>query len=364
MKKVVYLLFAAIIIMNLGCSRNNKISQNANSGSRNSDSIDVTIDSIENDTSELVGYETLSDKDLWLMVRPSDIKSDLSKRLVDAYNASVVQNSIFSDFDLLMRFDDDIKHDVEKAIKSLDVTKVNDTETSSKLAAYQKEMLYLLTVNPGNVDQNVHNPWKAQDDLFEYLSKKYNVSTFGKLDEDKYWAEYNSCPSVPEWKELKEKRGDKGLVKELRKKYGQAKDFDAQCVYAIELAHAYDADLDSWTDDDFKNPAISVLESLMKKRQYSLYLNELWRHWRVLYQDSQGASKDSEIPNRLYNIYRNICACTILSYIEEHPQDIYAINEFLVMACKENIFREGEYSYGNQAAIEKYYLFPERYGKE
>ncbi len=76
------------------------------------------------------------------------------------------------------------------------------------------------------------------------------------------------------------------------------------------------------------------------------------------------ASRDSEIPNLLYNDYRNICVCTILSYIEEHPHDIMAINECLVMSCKENILREGVFDYGNQAIVEKYYLFPEKYDKD
>ena len=106
------------------------------------------------------------------------------------------------------------------------------------------------------------------------------------------------------------------------------------------------------------------MESLMKERKYSLYLNELWQKWRVLYQNSKGASKDSEIPNIIYNEFRNICACTVLAYIEKHPDDIKAINEFLVIACKENILREGEFSYGNQNAVEKYYLFHEIYDKD
>jgi hypothetical protein len=154
------------------------------------------------------------------------------------------------------------------------------------------------------------------------------------------------------------------MVDELKKKYGNAKDFDARCIYAIELGHAYEADMESWDENDYRNPAITIMEALMKEKKYSLYLNELWQKWRVLYQTSKGASKDSEIPNNIYNDFRNICACTILSYIEKHPDDIKAINEFLVMACKENILREGEFSYGNQNAVEKYYLFPEIYQED
>jgi hypothetical protein len=34
------------------------------------------------------------------------------------------------------------------------------------------------------------------------------------------------------------------------------------------------------------------------------------------------------------------------------------------MACKENILRHGEFEYGNQYAVEKYYLFPELYKED
>lgn len=99
---------------------------------------------------------------------------------------------------------------------------------------------------------------------------------------------------------------------------------------------------------------------LMNEKKYSIYLNELWQKWRVLYQSSKGASKNSEIPNWIYNDYRNVCCSTILSYIEGHPDDIMAINEFLVMACKENVLRYGVFEYGNQYVVEKYYLFSKK----
>lgn len=308
-----------------------------------------------------IEFETLSDKDLWFRVNPSDLKTDLSKRLADAYNASVVQNSIMTDFDMQMRGID--VGEVGDAIKNIDVSVVQDPEVRLKLEAYKKEMLFLLTVNPNDVDQSKHNPWKAKEELYIYLSDKYNIRTFGEIDGEKYWEEYYNCPSVPEWEQLIEKRGEGNMVDELKKRYTKAPDFDARCIYAIELAHAYEADLDSWKYEDGKNPAIPIMETLMREKKYSLYLNELWQKWRVLYQDFKGASKDSEIPNHFYNDYRNLCCCTTLSYIEEHPQDIKAINIFLVLACKENIFREGDYSYGNQNAVEKYYLFPEKYAK-
>lgn len=350
MRKIIFIGMAAIMMSIISCGH---------SGMSSNDKDSKSADSLSDDISDhVIEISTISDKDLWLRVNPATFKSDVSRRLVDAYNASVVMNSIMTDFDMQMRgylFDD-----VVKAISNIDVNKIKDAEVLNNLKAYKKEMLYLLSVNPDSVNQNVHNPWKAQDDLYVYLSKKYHVNTFGKLEEDSYWDEYYICQSVPEWEKLREKRGNDDMVKELKEKYDKAKDFDARCIYAIELGHAYEADKESW-EDLFQNPAIPIMESLMKEKKYSLYLNELWQKWRVLFQSAKGASKDSEIPNWIYNDYRNICCCTILSYIEEHPQDIKAINEFLVMACKENILRHGEFDYGNQYVVEKHHLFPEVY---
>lgn len=300
------------------------------------------------------GFSPISNQDLWLEISPSDVKSKQSKRLVDAYNAAVVMNSIITDFDLQLRFEDEYDNVVD-AIKSMDINQVKDPETLSKLKDYKEEMLYLLSVNPNDVDQNVHNPWKANAELYKYLAKRYHIDTFGKLDEDEQWEKYMNCLSVPEWKELIKRRGEVNRVKELMKKYLNAKDFDARCVYAIELSHAYEADEESW--ESYFNPAIPIMESLMNEGKYSLYLRELWKKWRVLYQDATGASKDSEIPNGLYNMYRNKCACTFLSHIEKHPEDIMAINEFLNIAYIGNILREGEFSLGNQYIIEKYKFF-------
>lgn len=359
-KKILFIItgWAIAILFLASCKQTGQTSQSEGKVNDN-----VTEDSLSDDDSgHYIEIGTLSDRNLWLKVNPSSLHSSQSKRLADAYNASVVMNSLMTDFDLQMRlgFEND---NVIEAIKGIDLSIVNDEKVLAKLKAYKKEMLYLLSVDPDSVDQKKHNPWKAKDDLYAYLSKRFHVHTFGKLNEDLYWKEYNHCPSVPKWEQLREKRGDGSMVKELENKYNTAKDFDARCIYAIELAHAYEDNYDSWHDDGY-NPAIPIMESLMKERHYSLYLNELWQKWRVLYQDSKGASKDSEIPNWIYNDYRNICCCTILTYIESHPTDIKAINEFVVMACKENILREGEFDYGNQAAVEKYYLFPEKYAKQ
>lgn len=256
--KISEMVFVAVWLMiAFGCGQNVR---NKQIGSNNSNS---NADSLANDSfGHYMEFKTLSNEDLWLRVNPSS-NSNIIQRLLDAYNASVVQNSLLTDFDLQMRGYD--LNDVIKAIKSIDVTIVKDEEVLNKLKAYKNEMLYLLSVNPDSINQEIHNPWLAKDNLYTYLSKKYSVHTFGILNEDQYWDEYYYCPSVPEWAELREKRGNGNMIEELKEKYNDAKDFDARCIYAIELGHAYEADLDTWesADGSFQNPAIPIMESLM-----------------------------------------------------------------------------------------------------
>ena len=343
MMKIINLIVLVIMTL-VGCSH----------GSSHSSMSDVGEHYLE--------FRTISNEDMWL--RNPAPKSNLGQRLTDAYNAAVVMNSIMTDFDLQMR--SDMTDEVVEAVKIMDVTKVREPEVQDSLNAYKEEMLYMLSADPDSLDMNIHNPWKAYYDLFAYLSEKYYIETFGQIDKESLWDEYDHCQSVPEWEELREKRGNEDMVEELKAKYQQAKDFDARCIYAIELCHAYEAYIYSPKADKeyFENPAIPLMQSLMEEGQYSLYLNELWQKWRVLYQSTKGASRDSEIPNWIYNDYRNKCCSTILSYIEEHPQDMQAINQYLLMACKENILRYGEFDYGNQYPMEMYYLFPEKFGEE
>ena len=355
------ILFTFPVLLTLVCSsciHNSKIDK------KETLSMKVTeVDTLSCDTTNYtIELCPISGMDLWIDSSDMRVQSNLIMRLIDAYNSSVVMNSIITDFDLVMRFESEYENAIV-GIMDMDITHVKDPETSSRLEAYKKEMLYLLTANSDTINKDIYNPWIEYNTLYKYLVQKYNVSTFGRIDESMYKRTFHNPQSVPEWSKLKIRRGETNMVAELKGKYDNAKDFDARCIYAIELAHAYEADMDSWSEDDYRNPAIPIMESLMKEQKYSIYLNELWLKWRTLYQDSEGASKDSEIPNHLYNEYRKTCIWSTLTYIKEHPNDMLAINNYLVMAFEENILREGVYSYGNQYILDKYKLFREKYNE-
>lgn len=355
MNKYFTIIIAIFLTQLISCSRVKQKDTNSN--------ISVYSNCLAEDSMTYsIELRTVSDIDFFLKHKTYSKKTEQINRLIDAYNSSIIMTSIITDFDLVMRFESVYKN-VVKGIKDINIEYVKDRETYSRLEAYKKEMLYLLTTNSDTINKTVHNPWIEYNGLYAYLAQKYHISTFGCINEEKYSEIYHNTPSVPEWSKLIERRGEANMIAELKEKYNEAKQFDARCIYAIELAHAYETDMDSWSEDDYQNPVIPIMESLMKEQKYSIYLNELWLKWRTLYQDSEGASKDSEIPNHLYNEYRKICICSTLAYIEIHPDDILAINNFLVLAFKENILREGIYSYGNQYILDKYKLFREKYNE-
>lgn len=350
MRKIAYLTILSFVAMSVTCSSQDR---QAAQDDKSDNVPDTTFDYVDNDTAFDLGYSTISDRDLWLRANPSSANRKLIRRLTDAFNASVAMNSIITDFDMLLRFPR-MDEAVAEAIKSIDVTQVKDPEVAAKLQAYKKEMLYLLSVDPDSVNQDIHNPWIVTENLHAYLTKKYNVGTFGTFSKDAFQKRYKNCASVPELMSLRKKRGSEHMIEPLREKYQNAKDFDARCAYIIELAYAYDSNHEAWIDtishdDTDYIPTIHIMESVIREKKYSRYLNELWLKWRKMKQFCRGASKDSSIPNCVYNEFRNMCASAILSHIAKHPHDIMAINEFLTLAYRENILREGGY-FGNTSA--------------
>lgn len=259
MKRYLVLILIGIttcLITSCTTKKSHKVSATNNRQSK--DSAAINNDSLEHP----IMLETLSDINQWFKIKPEDAQSEQERRLIDAYNSAVIWASILTDFDLQNRFEFE-NENVLNAVKTIDVSIVKDQEIREKLSAYKKEMIYLMSVNPNDVDQDKHNPWKAADDLYRYISKKFYVTSFGKIDRDKYWKEYDICSSVPEWDKLKKKRGKANLYEKMESKCKAAKDIDARCVYAIELAHAYFPKRKSEVID----PPTQILESIMNEKK-------------------------------------------------------------------------------------------------
>lgn len=109
---------------------------------------------------------------------------------------------------------------------------------------------------------------------------------------------------------------------------------------------------------DYKERILDEMEQSMEAGVYSPLLFTLWRAYRFVYNEMYAcASTYCYSPNIRYNYYRRLVAHTILKYVEAHPDDTTARFLFQRLSAHLNIMRNGPYPYGNQAALERMYVF-------
>ncbi len=135
----------------------------------------------------------------------------------------------------------------------------------------------------------------------------------------------------------------KDLADEIKARLEDKLDFDTRCVYAIELSHVLPVD------------CVDTLGAIIESKVYSRYLLEVWENWRAEAQFGWfGCSNDSVIPNAYYLKIRNICANTMIRYIQKHPDDNYALLCLVRLLYCEPIHR-GEFM-GNGVITILYHL--------
>lgn len=303
----------------------------------------------------------MCEQDLWLDTEGIDASDSLLRDLVDMCNAATAIRSIFTDFDLYMRLED-FKSETRDAIQAFDLSVIKNNETRTHLEEYRQKMIGLYDVRAQDVDQEVVNPYLYRYEADEYIADRYSLTHYYNIDVDelaeRLQTEYWTCAAIPDWDTLQAKRGDLSIEQELLTRYLNSKSFDERCIYAIELAYANEA------RHDVDDPYLKYMYEFLTAGQYSKYLHSLWCHWRCIFQYNNGSSKDSYIPNWIYNQVRNQCMHTILKQIAQHPDDLMAVNLLMQLAFEKNIYRLGTFEYGNQNAVDYYELFLEKHDTE
>lgn len=177
-------------------------------------------------------------------------------------------------------------------------------------------------------------------DTPEFLSDEERDAT----GED-FWTLYDKSQYVANYEEIQKKRLPEDvdydelqrLSLTLQKKYLAEEDFDAKCIYALEMG-CYDFPY-----------AIDYLGELIEDGRYSKYLFEVWISWRLRSQSRVfGISTWSEIPDNLYDNARLLVAQTYAKHIAENPSDTLAKFLLMNLIYTENLHRPGGY-YGNEA---------------
>lgn len=186
----------------------------------------------------------------------------------------------------------------------------------------------------------------------EAITMEYHLSTFTDLTEEEYFERMNHANFVPDVDSLSSFicSGDSAYLMDRIWSIAESEDIMAKCIHA---------QLYLFADVNAGSEFLPVLEYLMEQKEANPLASLIWRYWRCRYQPMMGGlSRDSEIYNDYYNARRLECAKALFNHIEQNPEDGIMINEFLQLATTIDIYRYGEFAFGNQSAVEEYTLLP------
>ena len=217
---------------------------------------------------------------------------------------------------------------------------------NSNCQARAKKLVRMLTT----IDYVPEQTDKMASYFQELVNVPYDTPEFLSDEErdatgEAFWTLYDKSKYVAGYEEIQKKRLPeevdddelRRLSLTLQKKYLAEDDFDAKCIYALEMG-CY----------DFPD-AIDYLGELIEDGRYSKYLFEVWISWRLRAQSRVfGISTWTEIPDNLYDNARLLVAKAYVNHIVQNPTDTLAKFLLMNLICTENLHRAGGY-YGNEA---------------
>lgn len=209
-----------------------------------------------------------------------------------------------------------------------------------------KKLVRMLTT----IDYVPEQTDKMASYFHELVNIPYDTSEFLTDEErdatgENFWTLYDKSKYVADYEEIQKKRLPEEvdydelqrLSLPLQKNYLAEEDFDAKCIYALEMG-CYDYPY-----------AIDYLGEIIEDGRYSKYLFEVWISWRLRAQSRVfGVSTWSEIPDNLYDNARLLVANAYAKHIVEDPSDTLAKFLLMNLIYTENLHRPGGY-YGNEA---------------
>jgi len=304
-------------------------------------------------------------------------KSRLNKDLKDVYRAFSINHQIEEQKEFINLYlnegsEEELNAKLAGYIKVCDglkqTTLFNDTLKNyvSKYLASTIRNYKIALSNGFNsaVFKKDYKKYAIEFEIYQaYLRDVYSTSRFVEMTEDTYWKlndknNYIKSAGYPTYQKQK-KINLKTAMVALDKIAGQTADFQEYSIYAIEKADQYVKHPAEFGSNATES-AIKKYKEILDRKEYSIYLFEAWLKWRTVFQQNNGLSKSSDIPNDEYNKVREQVALTILNYVTNNPKNKMAINEFLLVATHDIVKRFGDYPYGNQNTIEYHEIFDEK----
>lgn len=268
----------------------------------------------------------------------------------DMYNAYLVRNALYTNIDWWVRCEK--SEGLLGALKTIDANHIKNNDirkyANETLSAFKS---YFEKRDPeSNEDDKVLE--RMMDMYYQYdslLCNRYNTYAYVNLNEDEYWKALDVSAVIANSDELRGLECTDNNRQKIYHLFKNETDFERKCAYAQLYAQFV----------NLYRINISDYEELLNAGIYSHRLFFLWRIWRSATQltvDDYGPSTWSCIPNEMYNEKRRQIAITTLKYLKKHPDDRIAINQYIVLCGQSNIYRNGEYPYGNESFTEAFYL--------
>jgi hypothetical protein len=301
------------------------------------------------------------------------VKSNLKiiNDLKDIYRAYNINHIITSQKEMITLFIDDenslngFLNSCLKVCDSLKKQHISDGSLKRRVGNYLSHTINNFKlmkdkgINSVEFKMDLETYKTYQTEYLKYIASNFPMNRFTDLTEEKYWetlekTNYIKSKEYSTYLNLKKANLQESLLL-LTKISQKTIDFQERTIYQIELADQYVKHNDVLENGD--QIAIERYKAILNENKYCLYLFESWLKWRTVYQQNNGLSITSDIPNNDYNKIRDKEALLLLDYISRNSKDDMAINQFLLFATHDIVRRFGSYKYGNQNTLEYHDMF-------
>lgn len=324
--------------------------------SQKQESQDIALPSSLDDWCEGMGYELFADTSFVIHVpQYKNSEQPFLKCAEDFYNSCALAHNLLSNVELVER-ELAFAGKVEESVMKIGVDFLNDEDVQESARVYGDSLIIVMRKSEEECgeDDNYTPPLVNFMRAIEEHAYKFYTS------EEAFVDSLDSISKVLQKMTEKQFAAYKKSSEDLRvrimlKQLCACENFDEQCSLLLNWADSPEAvGEEEWV--------VIVAERLMQSGKYNPFLFKIWLDWRCLLQSEYfGASRDSEIPNQVYNKMRKTCYLTCLKRIETNSDDEFAMNCAAVLAGRVNILRVGHFMFGNDAIADMHDCMPNRY---
>lgn len=276
-------------------------------------------------------------------------------RAEDFYNSCLLAFNVWNDYEILVR-ELASAEEASKAINGINADCIKNTDVRMAAKMYKDSVILMMQI-PSEQDSGEMTPLLSYSEKIESMAYKYFENEEAFVDSLDALTTELVEKTKTQFNLYKQSDANNRLELMLHT-LNECRTFDEQCSLLLNWANCEESETeDAWI--------VAVAGRLIRAGKYNPCLNNVWIVWRCLFQSEYyGISRDSSIPNDNYNKMRQLCYITCLKRIEQHPDDVFAINCAAAVGGRVNINRFGEFPFGNEAPTETLYSLPKRYSDD